>query len=364
MNPPLSPLRYSAALDQPEKDEAETAEAISQVLLKISDKTFADGRHAIRSVHAKGHGLLQAEVEVLADLPPALAQGIFASPKLYPAVMRFSTIPGDILPDSISTPRGLAIKMVGVDGERLEDSTGTTQDFLMVNGPQFNAPSGKAFLASMKLLAPTTDRLQGTKKALSAVLRNVEKLVETFGGESALAKTLGGEPPSHILGETFYSQLALRFGDYIAKLQIAPVSPDLIALTHQPIDLDNPDILRTLVAGHFRTHTSVWELRAQLCTNLEDMPIDDPTKVWDRAASPFVTVARITAGPQVTWSETRASAVDDGMGFSPWHGIQAHRPLGAIMRMRKLAYARSQQFRSERNATPVREPDTLERLPD
>jgi len=44
------------------------------------------------------------------------------------------------------------------------------------------------------------------------------------------------------------------------------------------------------------------------------------------------------------------------MGFSPWHGIEAHRPLGALMRMRKLAYAHSQQFRSERNRVPVSEP--------
>src|SRR5258708_6928935 len=36
--------------------------------------------------------------------------------------MRFSTIPGDILDDSVSTPRGLAIKVIGVEGERLEGS--------------------------------------------------------------------------------------------------------------------------------------------------------------------------------------------------------------------------------------------------
>ena len=58
----------------------------------------------------------------------------------------------------------------------------------------------------------------------------------------------------------------------------------------------------------------------------------------------------------IAWSAQRSLEIDEGMGFSPWHGIQAHRPLGALMRMRKLAYARSQQFRSERNRVPVREP--------
>jgi hypothetical protein len=52
------------------------------------------------------------------------------------------------------------------------------------------------------------------------------------------------------------------------------------------------------------------------------------------------------------------------MGFSPWHGIEAHRPIGAFMRMRKLAYAESQRFRSERNSTPVSEPDNLDVIPD
>ena len=358
MNIPPSPQLYSPALDVPEKDERETAEAISAKMHEISDKTFADGRHAIRAVHAKSHGLLDAEVEVLGNLPAPLAQGLFAAPARYLAIMRFSTIPGDILDDSVSTPRGLAIKIMDVPGERLEGSEdATTQDFVMVNGPTFNAPNGKAFLRSLKLIAPTTDRVEGAKKALSAVMRNVEKLVEAFGGESALAKSLGGEPPHNILGETFFSQLPLRHGDYIAKYQIAPVSPELVALAGTDVAIgDDPNALRSAVIAHFADHGGTWELRAQLCTDLNSMPIDDPTKEWDTGQSPFVTVARITAAPQPAWTEARAVEIDDGMGFSPWQGIEAHRPLGALMRMRKLAYARSRQFRSERNRTPVREP--------
>jgi len=358
MNIPNSPQLYSPELDLPEKDERETAEAISAKMHEISDKTFADGRHAIRAVHAKSHGLLDAEFEVLGNLPGPLAQGLFATPARYPAVMRFSTIPGDILDDSVSTPRGLAIKIMDVSGERLEGSEGaSTQDFLMVNGPNFNAPNGKAFLRSLKLVAPTTDRIEGTKKVISAVMQKVEQLVEAFGGESALAKSLGGEPPHHILGETFFTQLPLRHGDYIAKFQLAPVSPELVALAGKDVELgDDPNALRTAVIEHFAHHGGKWELRAQLCMDIESMPINDPTKDWDVGQSPFMPVARLTAAPQIAWSQERSTAIDDGMGFSPWHGIEAHRPLGALMRMRKLAYARSQQFRSERNRVPVREP--------
>jgi catalase len=363
MSIPSHLQRYSADLDRPHKDEKQTADAIAKTMTAIADKTFADGGHALRSVHAKSHGILKGSFEVLAGLPGPLAQGLFARPSTYPVVMRFSTIPGDLLDDSISTPRGLAIKIIGVEGRRLEGSEqGSNQDFVTVNGPTFNAPNAKAFHKSLKLLAPTTDRIPDVKKGVSVVMRTVEKTLEVFGGQSALAKALGGEPPTHILGETFYSQLPIRYGDYIAKVQLAPASADLTSLTGKAVAIGQPDILRELVVDHFRTNASVWEFRVQLCADLETMPIDDPTKRWDEAQSPFITVARLMVDTQPAWNASRSEAVDDGMSFSPWHGIEEHRPLGELMRVRKEVYDRSQRFRSERNRCPVREPRTADGL--
>jgi hypothetical protein len=156
----------SPDLDKPHKDEKQTADAISRMMTEIADKTFADGRHAIRSVHAKSHGIFKGTFEILSGLPEELAQGFFAKPSTRPAVLRFSTIPGDLLDDSISTPRGLAMKIIGVEGARLEESEqDQNQDFLMVNGPTFNAPNANAFHKNLKLLAPTTDRIPEVKKA-------------------------------------------------------------------------------------------------------------------------------------------------------------------------------------------------------
>ena len=45
----------------------------------------------------------------------------------------------------MSTPRGLALKIIGVDGERLPDAGGHTQDFVMVNGPVFQAKTAEKF---------------------------------------------------------------------------------------------------------------------------------------------------------------------------------------------------------------------------
>jgi hypothetical protein len=66
---------------------------------------------------------------------------------------------GDMLSDAVSAPRGLAIKVIGVEGERLPGAEGAvTQDLVLANAPAFSAPNAKAFLKTLKLLAATTDR--------------------------------------------------------------------------------------------------------------------------------------------------------------------------------------------------------------
>jgi len=175
-------VRYTPQVEQPEDDEAETTQGLIQTLRSISEQTLADGGHALRSVHAKAHGVLRGELEVSGSLPEYLAQGLFAKPGRYPVVMRFSTIPGDILDDSVSTPRGLAIKIVGVEGDRLEGSeSDVTQDLVLVNGPAFGAPNAKKFLSTLKLLAKTTDRAEGFKKVVSGALRGVPSVFAKDG---------------------------------------------------------------------------------------------------------------------------------------------------------------------------------------
>jgi hypothetical protein len=85
--------------------------------------------------------------------------------------------------------------------------------------------------------------------------------------------------------------LPLRYGDHIAKVQMAPVS-DLTNVAGKAIDIGRSDILRELVIEHFRKIPSTWEFRVQLCTGLEKMPIDDSTKQWDERQRLFIPVAR------------------------------------------------------------------------
>jgi hypothetical protein len=73
-----------------------------------------------------------------------------------------------------------------------------------------------------------------------------------------------------------------------------------------------------------------------------------------------VAVARLRMAPQRAWSEALSRLVDDGMQFNPWHALDAHRTLGAIMRVRKEVYAMSKRFRAERNGVDIVEPRDLD----
>ena len=126
-----------------------------------------------------------------------------------------------------------------------------------------------------------------------------------------------------------------------------------------------PDAMRDAVSDFLgqRVVCAQWEVCVQLCTNLQAMPIEDATVLWPEDQSPYVTVAHLTARPQPDWGEAREAAIDDAMACSPWHGVTAHRPLGAIMRVRKAVCGSSAQFRAQRNGCPVHEPRGLEGFP-
>jgi hypothetical protein len=67
-------------------------------------------------------------------------------------------------------------------------------------------------------------------------------------------------------------------------------------------------------------------------------------------------VAKLTARPQDSWSAEHVQAIDEEMRFSVWTGIEAHRPLGNINRVRKSAYQHSSDFRENFNRCPIHEP--------
>ncbi len=361
-----TPVRYSPDVETIQPDEAETVRELEASFKEILDTTSKDYGHAVRSVHAKAHGIARGTLTVRDGLAPELAQGLFAKPGEYEAILRVSTNPGDILDDSIALPRGLALKVLGVEGPRVEGAQGdTTQDFIMVNGPVFTAPDAKHFLQNLKLLAKTTNRAEGGKKMLSGILRGIEATLEMVGMDSPTLQQLGGAPQVHPLGETYYSQTPFRYGDHIAKFAVFPVSKPLTNLTGETINTDGrPDAIRQAVSEELISQGGTWELRAQLNTDLNKMPVEDPTQAWDEKESAFITVATLEVPPQHGWVHGETEALDDALAYNIWNALDAHRPLGNINRARKDTYTFSQDYRGRFNGCPLHQPQTLAELPN
>ncbi|HEU0045290.1 catalase family protein [Sphingomonas sp.] len=358
MNPPV---RFSPAVEQLQPDERETIGELDEQFRGIQETTAKDYGHGVRAVHAKGHGIARGTLTVRHGLPSEVAQGLFAHSGSYKAILRISTQPGDILDDSVNSPRGLALKLLGVEGERLPGSEeDTTQDFVLVNSPAFGAPTAKLFLGNLKMLAKTTDKLEGVKKAMSAVLQPVAAGLKAVGMPAPNLEQMGGAPPVHPLGETYFSQTAFRYGDHIAKWALFPVSVGLTELTGTRVHTrGRPEALREVINERLVEHGGTWELRVQLCCDLEAQPVEDPTIEWKQADSPFVTVATLEVPPQIGWKPVESTGTEDALAFNIWHGLAAHQPLGNINRARRDTYRQSAERRGKVNGCPMHEPRAL-----
>lgn len=248
--------------------------------------------------------------------------------------------------------------MFDVTGERLPGADGVAQDFVMVNGPVFQAKNADKFLGSLKMLAKTTDRMEGTKVAASAVLRGVRHVFEAVGAEAPPAvMSLGGAPNAEPLGETYYSVTPFRYGDYIAKFSLAPVAKAMTDLTGKEIDVEGrEDAIREDVRAEMQRIDAEWEFRVQLCRDLAKQPVEDPTVLWDPEEAPFVRVATVRAAAQDSWSDANVRRINEETRFGVWTGLAAHRPLGNINRARNEPYRHSADFRARFNGCPYHEP--------
>ncbi|WP_447529158.1 catalase family protein [Vreelandella sp. TE19] len=352
-----TPLRYTPDVETPLEDEQDVIDSLNDTFDTILEHTSEDYGHAVRAVHAKAHGILSGTLSVEQGLSDELAQGLFAKPGEFDVFLRLSTNAGDILPDAVSLPRGLALKVVDVEGERLPDSEGHNQDFILLNAPVFQAPTASKFLTNLKMLASTTDRLEGTKVVASKTLQGVNKALEAVSSSSTTLNALGGAPNIDPLGETYYSATAFRYGDYMAKFMLRPVSDSLKALTGRTVDIDGrQDAIREDVRGEMHHRAGEWEFCVQLCRDLEKQPIEDATVEWEETRTPFQRVATLRVPAQDSWQEEKVKRVEDEMRFSVWTGIIDHQPLGNINRVRKETYRHSADFRARFNGCPYHEP--------
>jgi hypothetical protein len=357
---PMTYKRFSNSVEAPQPNEEEMSEEILSLMLGLAQSVSDRHRHAYRAVHAKSHGILKGEFIVDEGLPSHLAQGLFAKPAKYPVIIRLSTAPGDIQSDRNRAAYGFAIMVLGVQGEKiLTYDKSSTQDFLLVNNPVIPFGDVHAYREMSRILAQSDGTPEGTARVISTIVPGTNPLLDRI--LKVLATTTSY---NNLLGETFHTMAAIQYGEYIAKLSAAPESPELKALTGVPVD-GHADFsaIRDFVVDFFHHHSVEYSVRAQLCTDLETMPVEDASILWPEEESAHQHIARIVIPKQEAYSPARRVYADE-LSFNPWHAITDHRPLGSIMRIRKKIYEESSRFRHGKNMQPIVEPTDISELPD
>ncbi len=363
MSDNLQFVRFGDGVESSTPEEAETISGIIETMTKESQTVAERDGRTVRASHAKASALLKGTLEVLADLRPAYRQGLFGEPGRYDALVRLAQGPGEELSDSVSTHRGLSIKVLGVEGEKLAGHGEATQDFVLATGPAFPQASAAKFLTAIKGVQKNTGLPEGLKQAVSSTARVANAALNAVGADSA---TLGffGHTRRNPLADAYFSQAALRYGSFVAKIGVFPVSPELVAKIGETLDTGaDPDAFRHATVAHIREHGAVFELRAQLCTDLERMPVEDASTVWPEDESPYVAVARLTIPAQEAYSAAR-QAYFETLSFQPAHTLAAHRPLGSLMRARLQTYQALSRYRHAQNQQSQPEPTAIEQVPD
>lgn len=318
-------------------DEQARFEYFTGVLSEIQAKAKAG-----RALHAKGFGV-EAEFEVLADIPADARQGMFDEPKKYPALVRFSNGAPKRQHDKKPDVRGIAIKVIGVAGEKVIPGmeTAVTQDFLAIRTPSAPVRDAEEFI---KLL-----RAAQTPALLPF------RLIGSLGFGRAMfviKRALAGfkMPTAPLAATTYYTGLPSAFGPYAVQYVIRPVDP--VTVTTQPRDLGAE------LAARLKEKPIVYDVCVKFYENATATPIEDATVEW---TGPLTPVARLTLPAQDVTS-ARGKAIDaycEKAAFDPWHCRKDMRPLGNVMRARNHAYRASTEARG---AGP--EPTAMPTFPD
>lgn len=363
---PVSYVRYADGVEEIQPNEQQLIDETVASMGRLNRYMFEKHQHAIRDAHAKSHGVLRGMLHIYPNLPAHLAQGLFGEARTYPVIIRLSSAPGAIGSDKQSTFKGFAVKVIGVEGRKFlaDKADELTQDFLLVSDPVIPTGDIKSYHDMQLKLEKLAHTPEAFQEALSAVSRVANKALQAVGVDPQINPLGPGHPHYHILGETFHTMGALRYGDYVAKISAAPLSANVQALTGQEVDVDDDSKWREVVEDFFRTQGAEYELRAQLSTDLNTMPVEDASVKWPEEQSAHQPIGKLVIPAQEAYSPARRVFADDVLSYNPFHCLPTHQPLGSINRARLQAYEASSAYRHHMNAQPRLEPRDISQLPD
>jgi hypothetical protein len=337
---------------------------------KVRESPDAEGNgRAIRGAHAKSYGFVRADVEILDDLPTTYAQGIYAKPGRHGALIRFSSASPHMGSDAqLGPPLGFAIKIFDIEGRKLveDEPNSTTFDLVMKNTPFFIANTANHYLFIQEITNDLHKYLARGRTGFHELLTDfltgkgtLEQPDWAWDELFAFVRAATQTPVSNPLLTPYWTMAAMRHGDYVAKVRVAPAADSATHAIHRELDLDSgPDVYGPALVDELKARAFDFDLQVQLCTDLDAMPVNDVTVEWPETLSPFVTVGRVHL-PKQDISRPENFENGDALAFNQWRVTSDHRPLGEIMEVRRI-YAASAKVRRTLNHQPSREPTSAD----
>ncbi len=301
---------------------------------------YTNNLPARRDAHPKMHGLVRAEFIVLADIPDSLKTGLFKTPKKYDAWIRFSAGGTLVLSDTVKQGRGMAIKLIGVEGEKIldDEKNASTMDFIMINYPGFISST-----------LPTYDSLN------TAILSGrAQEFFKTHPKEAEATYLLSNQPLFNPLQVQYFSQVPYKLGKYAVKYSAKPVSND----SNTQVPVTSSDFFTIVMQKQLNNEDVYFDFMVQLQIDPVKMQVENSLMIWDQNLSPFVRVALIRIPKQVFNSPAQFE-YGENLSFTPWHTLPEHRPLGNINRTRKVVYETISKLRHQMNNVKREEPSEM-----
>lgn len=281
------------------------------------------GGQVSRALHLKHHHGAVGELVVKAQ--ENARSGVFSmSGKSWPVYVRFSNGSSRHQGDGEPDVRGFALKLVGVPGTKLIPGMENeqTQDFLLIDTPVIPFRTPDEFMMFVRAAK------DGPAKLLP-------RLISSFGLGRALSILWGAvraEKVKSYAVHSFHTAAPVAFGRSAAKIGLFPNGN-----AEQGPAVKGNDYLRQDLTARLKQGALSWTMRAQLFVDETKTPIENTSVKWD---APWVDLATLTL-PRQDADSPRGQEITElvsKLSFDPWHTSDEHRPLGAIMRARKVTY--------------------------
>lgn len=330
------------AEERPIPDEEGRLESIVESFEKQMRLLWKPGLFE-RGGNTKTHGIVRGEFTVHDNLPAEFRHGIYASPRTYPAWVRFSGPGPYITPDIDDVGfMSISIKLMGVPGPKLLEEEKFTQDLFGVSTPTFVTPDTKA---NAQL------QIESFKNAQIFYFLNFhESHVLDFIMQGLWIKTQSSpfEAPyfscvPYLLGEG----QAMQYSIWPKVKRRTPIP----RLPLRPPD----DYLRNAMVATLAKEAVDLDIRLQLQTDPYLMPIENNAVLWPVKLSPRVSVATLHLPPQKFNSPAQLDFARL-LSYNPWHSIAEHRPLGNQSRARRRMYDTLSRLRHSMNGVALYEP--------